>query len=407
MPQLGGEIDEQDRILDLDTDQRNETDDGGIADRIAAEEQRDDAAKNAERNDTGHHCNLAEATEFDHQHAQNAEHRDGDDRPQPAETARRDFGLAALVEAIAFGELDRLYRRVNRLVDLCRKETIGNLRRHRNRTLLAFTVDARRRRIKARRGDFAQRNGPGCGGHEHIIQRRNAVAPIKRQAHHDIITVSLTVAQPPASFARQRQSQCPSRGAGRHTEQRRLAGIEAEFKARLIDSHRIGDIAGARHLAHDRFNVAGQVFQHIEIGADNLDQNRCIDRRTVLEHLQDILRIGAVFEAFAQPIHQRRTAHRIPFLQIDQHFADIAALIEIALVIENLRVAAADIRKDIGNVGLPLGCGFDEPHRAFGLGDRSAFGCRDTNKEIGCIGRRKQAGPDERHQRKPREHQHA
>ena len=208
------------------------------------------------------------------------------------------------------------------------------------------------------------------------------MAFIERQANHDIIAIAFAVAQPAGIFPDQRQAQRPARRPRGDAKQRRLAGIKTQFKPRRIDRHRIDHIARAWRLAHHRLDLACQLFEYIQIGADDLDENRRIDRRAVLENLHDELRLGIGGKARAQPVDKRRAARRIPSLEHHQHFAEITALVETALVIKYLRITAPDIGEHIQDIGFALGGIFDKSDGAIGARQCRAFGRRDRDEEV-------------------------
>ena len=231
------------------------------------------------------------------------------------------------------------------------------------------------------------------------------MAFVQRQAHDNIIAVAFHIAEPPGILSGQRQPQGAARRAWRDTEQGGLITVQPKVKTRRVHGHRIAHIARARHVTHHGFRFGGQTFQHIQFRANDAHLDRRVDGRAVLEDSHHILRVRCCRQLGPQSLHQRRTALLVPTLQHHQHFADVAALIETALVIEDLRVTAADVAHHRLHLGFAFQGIFNHVNGAGGRGNCGAFARRHLHQEIGRFRRRKQAGANQRHQAKTRDDQ--
>ena len=115
--QLLSEIDQQDRVLNLDTDQGDNADGRGKGQGIAGQPQGGDRAKETQRNDPGHDDGAAETAKLEDQNRQYTKHRNGNRRAKAREAFRLSFSLPAERQAIAgrqghllFDPLERLCR---------------------------------------------------------------------------------------------------------------------------------------------------------------------------------------------------------------------------------------------------------------------------------------------------------
>ena len=165
------------------------------------------------------------------------------------------------------------------------------------------------------------------------------------------------------------------------------------------------DVARALGRDHEFLGLVRQLLQLVEVGTDDGDLDRRVDRRAVAITLDDDAGACVIGERPPQVLEQLRRRARIEALQLDEHLADVRLRLLGEDVVVHARIAAADVGEDVLHFLVSLQLGLDEAHRAIRLGEARSRRRLDGDAELRDVRVREQAEAEQRGEAERRQHE--
>ncbi len=134
-------------------------------------------------------------------------------------------------------------------------------------------------------------------------------------------------------------------------------------------------------------------------GPDDRDLDRCVDRRSVLERLDQDPRAGVLGELRPQLLVEHGTAARVEALEFGEHLGDVRVGLGRVDVVVDARVAAAEVGEPVLHLRTPGEFFLDVAQCPVRVGEARPVRRLDRDAELRNVGIGEQAEADQRHQR--------
>ena len=151
-------VDQQQRVLDLDADQRDKADHCGEAQRVPAQQQPDHAADHTQRHYRRDDHHALEGFELEDEHDQNTDGRQQNRATKAAEAFLPAFDFARGQPPISVRHHPRLQRIHRGARESVGVESGADLTRHSHTSFRIKMFDARQGALQGQRGHLRQRN---------------------------------------------------------------------------------------------------------------------------------------------------------------------------------------------------------------------------------------------------------
>ena len=179
--------------------------------------------------------------------------------------------------------------------------------------------------------------------HINLIERRNGLGILQRQAHCDWIAIAFIIAERPRAFAGQRETDNAPGRTRRNIEQCGLAFVDLHVQIEPVGCNRVYDIAGARNVVQHGLDTSSQLFQHFQIGPDNAKLDRRVNRCAILEQDQLDARAANLVELLTQTVDHFHAFLTAPTIHDGKDFPNRRRFCRFKTIVENRRIFAPDI----------------------------------------------------------------